>query len=44
MYKDLLTMGVIYFMCLSKTITNNYFYLENKSKDRGSSNNVLLFN
>ena len=35
--------GIIFFMCQSKTITNDYFYLKNKGREWGSSNNVLLF-
>ena len=35
-------MGIISFMCQSKTIRNDYFYLKNESRDWGSSNNFLL--
>lgn len=35
-------MGIIFFMCQSKTIRNDYFYLKNESRDWGSSNNFLL--
>ena len=35
-------MGIISFICQSKTITNDYFHLKNEGGDQGSSSNVLL--
>ena len=37
-------MGIISFVCLSKTITNDYLCLKYECKDRGSSNNVFFLN
>ena len=36
------SMGIISFICQSKTFKNEQFYLKNECKDRGSNNNVLL--
>ena len=35
-------MGIISFICQSKAITNDYFYLKNEDRDQGSSNNEPL--
>ena len=35
-------MGIIPFICQSKTITNDYFHLKNEGRDEVSNNNVLL--
>ena len=40
---DLLVMWIISFICQSKTIRNNYFYLKIEDRDWGSSNNVLAW-
>ena len=36
-------MGIISFICQSKTITNDYFHLKNEGRYQRSNNNVLLF-
>ena len=33
---------IISFMCQSNTVTNDYLYLKNEGRDRGSSNNILF--
>ena len=33
---------IIFFICQSKTITNDYFHFKNERRDRGSSNVLLL--
>ena len=33
---------IISFICQSNTVTNDYLYLKNEGRDRGSSNNILF--
>ena len=40
---DLLVMWIISFICQSKAIRNDYFYLKTEDRDWGSSNNVLAW-
>ena len=36
------TLRIISFICQSNTVTNDYLYLKNEGRDRGSSNNILF--